>query len=185
MHDGNHRLKLLDRVVGILRKHQISHALIGASAMTIHGLNRNTLDADLMTLDSSCLDRQIWTDLSAQGVDVEVTKGDLTDPLAGVARFEAPGESAVDLVIGKFTWQREMIERAPLGIYAGLELPILGSADLILLKLYAGGPQDAWDVLQILEGPDREMLIEAVEKELPRLPERCSSLWKRILGSGF
>lgn len=153
--------------------------------MAVHGLNRTTLDADLMALDPACLDRQTWADLSARGVDVAVTKGDITDPLAGVARFEAPGEPSVDLVIGKFTWQKEMIERAPLRSFADLQLPILGPADLILLKLYAGGPQDAWDILQILEGPDREMLIEAVEKELPRLPERCSALWKRILESGF
>ncbi|HSK80172.1 MAG TPA: hypothetical protein VLQ45_27205 [Thermoanaerobaculia bacterium] len=153
--------------------------------MAVHGLNRTTLDADLMALDPACLDRQTWTDLNAQGVDVEITKGDLTDPLAGVARFETPGQPPVDLVIGKFTWQREMIERAPLRSYADLELPILGPADLILLKLYAGGPQDAWDILQVLEGPDRERLIEVVERELPRLPERCSALWKRVLESGF
>jgi hypothetical protein len=26
---------------------------------------------------------------------------------------------------------------------------------VILLKLYAGGPQDAWDIEQLLGGPDR------------------------------
>lgn len=153
--------------------------------MAVHGLNRNTLDADLLALDPVCLDPLSWASLRAEGVNVEVTQGDLTDPLAGVVRFEALGERSVDLVLGKFLWQREMIERAPRGIYGGLELPILGAADLILLKLYAGGPQDAWDILQMLDGPDRETLITAVEKELSRLPERCSSLWKRLLASGF
>lgn len=178
-------MTLLERVVEVLRSLRISHALIGASAMALHGLNRNTLDADLLALDPACLDPQSWAALKAQGVTVEITKGDLTDPLAGVVRFEEPGERSVDLVLGKFTWQREMIERAPRGIYGGMELSILGAADLVLLKLYAGGPQDAWDILQILGGPDRETLIAPVEKELPRLPEKCSSLWKRILESGF
>lgn len=178
-------MTLLDRVVEVLRRLQIPHALIGASAMAVHGLNRTTLDADLLALDPACLDPQSWAPLRTQGVNVEITRGDLTDPLAGVVRFEAPGERSVDLVLGKFIWQKEMIERAPRRIYGGMELPILSAADLILLKLYAGGPQDAWDILQILAGPDRETLIAAVEKELPRMPEKCSSLWKRILESGF
>ncbi|HYO14711.1 MAG TPA: hypothetical protein VE685_16065 [Thermoanaerobaculia bacterium] len=178
-------MTLLDRVVEVLRRLQIPHALIGASAMTVHGLNRNTLDVDLLALDPACFDPQNWAALRARGVNVEITKGDLTDPLAGVVRFETPGERSVDLVLGKFTWQKEIIERSPQGVYGGTGLPIVTAADLILLKLYAGGPQDAWDILQTLEGPDREILIAAVEKELPRMPEKCSSLWKRILESGF
>jgi NADH:ubiquinone oxidoreductase subunit F (NADH-binding) len=31
-----------------------------------------------------------------------------------------------------------------------------------LLKLYAGGPQDAWDVEQLLSGGERSMLVTAV-----------------------
>jgi hypothetical protein len=53
-----------------------------------------------------------------------------------------------------------------------------------LLKLYAGGPQDAWDVEQLLSGGERSMLVTAVAAALPMLPEDSRRVWARIVGSG-
>lgn len=51
-------------------------------------------------------------------------------------------------------------------------------ADLVLLKLYAGGPQDAWDIAQLLDAaPAIEPLVEA---SLGGLPAECAALWRRI-----
>ena len=55
-------------------------------------------------------------------------------------------------------------------------------ADLILLKLYANGPQDAWDVEQLLASGDRAGLVAAVEAALPALPEDSRRLWARVVG---
>ena len=60
-------------------------------------------------------------------------------------------------------------------------MPTALARDLILLKLYAGGSQDAWDVEQLLAGPDREVLIAAVAADIDDLPARCRRLWKRLL----
>ncbi len=176
-------MSLLARVSESLRAAGIPHALIGASALTIHGVNRSTLDVDLFVVDPTCLDRRTWDLLATEGISVEVRKGDPDDPLAGVVRFEIPAELPVDVVVGKYVWQRKTIERAGTAIFAGVEIPVLGGADLILLKLYAGGPQDAWDIQQILAGPERDSLIAGVERELPELPRECSRLWRRIAGS--
>lgn len=176
-------MSLLARVSQSLRAAGIPYALIGASALTIYGVNRSTLDVDLFAVDPTCLDRHAWDLLAAEGISVEVRKGDPDDPLAGVVRFEVPIELPVDLVVGKYVWQRKMIKRAGTAIFAGVEVPVLGGADLILLKLYAGGPQDAWDIQQILAGPERDSLIAGVERELPELPQDCSRLWRRIAGS--
>lgn len=173
-------MNLLARVSESLRAAGIPYALIGASALTIHGVNRSTLDVDLFAVDPACLDRQTWDLLAAEGIGVDVRRGEPDDPLAGVVRFEVPIELPVDLVVGKYVWQRKMIERAGTAIFAGVEVPVLGGADLILLKLYAGGPQDAWDIQQILAGPERDSLIAGVERELPELPKECSRLWRRI-----
>ncbi|HEX6899975.1 MAG TPA: nucleotidyltransferase [Thermoanaerobaculia bacterium] len=177
-------MSLLARVVAVLEAKGIPFALIGASALTIHGVNRLTLDMDLLVVDPVCLDVQTWLGLAAEGVSVDVRRGDLTDPLAGVVRFEAPSETSVDLVIGKFVWQREILEKSRQALFAGLEIPVLEAVELILLKLYAGGHQDAWDIQQLLTGPDRETLIAGVEQELPRLPKECSNFWRRILDLG-
>lgn len=184
MHERPDRLSLLARVVAVLEARGIPFALIGASALTIHGVNRLTLDMDLLVIDPVCLDGRTWSGLAAEDVSVDVRRGDLSDPLAGVVRFEAPWETSVDLVVGKFAWQREILNRSRRTLFAGVEVPVLEAVELILLKLYAGGPQDAWDIQQLLTGPERENLVAGVELELPRLPGHCSTFWRRILDLG-
>ncbi len=153
-------MTLLARIAGILRGADIPHALIGASAMARHGVVRSTLDQDLLAVDPVCLQPESWSGLRSSGIEAKIRKGDLYDPLLGVVRFSSPGERPVDLVVGKFAWQREVIARAMM--HPGGEVPVVRAVDLILLKLYAGGPQDAWDIQQLLAAEDRETLIAQV-----------------------
>jgi hypothetical protein len=176
-------MTLSARVLAVLHAADISYALIGAGALTVHGVTRATIDFDFLVLDPSCLRRELWTDLESQGVSVDVRKGDLTDPLAGVVRFEAPAVGPVDIVVGKFKWQRNVLDRAVQRATPQGNLPVVRAADLILLKLYAGGAQDAWDVQQLLEGEDRDELIKEVERLLPELSADAEKLWRRILES--
>lgn len=170
-------MSLLDEISSTLDAAGIRHALIGALALAAYGVNRATVDLDLFATDASCLRPDFWTDLRNRGISVEVRKGDLTDPLAGVVRFRTAGESPIDLVIGKFAWQAKLLERAePIG-----GTLVVRAADLVLLKLYAGGLQDAWDVQQLLARPSREDLIREVESRLSGLPASCQDLWKKIL----
>lgn len=170
-------MSLREEISSILDAAGIRHALIGALALSAYGVNRASLDLDLFAADAACLKSDLWADLQNRGVAVEIRKGDLTDPLAGVVRFQAPGEIPVDVVVGKFPWQARLLERAePIG--GSL---VVRAADLVLLKLYAGGPQDAWDVHQLLSRPFREDLVREVESHLSELPERCRDLWKKIV----
>jgi hypothetical protein len=171
-------LNLLARVSAVLDEAGVRHAVIGASALAIHGVARSTLDQDLLAVESDCLAPRLWEALRAQGVDVEIRRGDWSDPLAGLVRFAAPGERPVDLVVGKLAWQRRILERAR-HLVAGTP-PVVLPVDLILLKLYAGGPQDAWDIQQLLLVTDRELLIREVEQGLADLPAGCCELWRRI-----
>src|SRR5688500_7695860 len=112
-------MSLLAQIAAVLDNTGIRYAVIGASAMTLHGVNRATSDVDLITLDPATLKESLWSELEQRGVDVEVRKGDFSDPLAGVVRFAASIERVVDLVVGKFTWQKEIIERAVPSRFAG------------------------------------------------------------------
>jgi hypothetical protein len=177
-------MSLLGRVAQILRTAEIPFALIGASAMAAHGVGRSTLDQDLLVVDPACLRPELWAPLEDAGARFEIQKGDVLDPLAGVVRFSLAGERPVDLVVGKFTWQRKVIERALETPDAPDEdIPVVRAADLILLKLYAGGPQDAWDIQQLLAAEDRESLIAEVDPLLPELPAENAALWRKILES--
>ena len=178
------RLSLLERVAETLERAGARFAVIGAAAMAVHGVARATEDVDLLTLSDVSLDGARWTSLLEAGVQVSVARGDADDPLAGVVRFGQKGERPVDLVVGRYRWQRRILERAESAVVVGARLPTVLARDLVLLKLFAGGSQDAWDIEQLLAGPDRDMLVADVTVDLDDLPARCRKLWSRIVNPG-
>lgn len=171
-------MTLLERVSEELARRGIESALIGATALAAHGVARATIDIDLLAVDPDCLDEGTWADLRASGAMVETRRGDATDPLAGVVRITARDERPVDLIVGKAGWQRELLHRARAMSVGGTEIRVVEAVDLVLLKLYAGGPQDSWDIDQLLDVIPA--LAAQVEARLSALPAECATLWRRI-----
>jgi hypothetical protein len=172
---------LVARVGAVLDRLGAAYALVGAGALAVHGVARSTFDVDLFTTEQAVLDPTAWAVFAgAPGASVDVRRGDAEDPLAGVVRIQAAGERDVDVVVGRLAWQAEIVTRALRVPLSGTSLPVVTAADLILLKLFAGGAQDAWDIGQLLGGPDRAVLVADVESRLHRLPPPAGRLWARI-----
>ena len=169
----SHRVSLLARVSEALKTKGIPHVLVGASALTIHGVNRSTIDVDLFTVDRACLDPRTWDILASEGIGVEVRKGDPDDPLAGVVRFELDPELPLDVVVGKHLWQRRAIERAETAIFMGVEVPALRGADLILLKLYAGWSPGRLGHPATSDGPGEGLADRRGGERSPRSARTC------------
>jgi hypothetical protein len=170
-------MTLLVRVSALLDAAGVSHALIGAAALAACGVARSTYDIDLLATDGRVLAAALWEPLRAAGADVDIRRGDVDDPLGGVIRLTAAGERSVDVVLGKGRWQARALERAdrtPDGP------PVVAARDLVLLKLYAGGTQDLWDVRALLELPERAALIAQVDEDLADLPADMRVLWTEI-----
>ena len=158
----------------------VGHALIGAAALAAAGVVRSTLDIDLLTIDARVLGEPWWDVVRSTGASVEVRRGDADDPLAGVVRASMPGERPVDVIVGRHEWQRRAIERArrlPTGVRVVLP------RDLVLLKLYAGGTQDMWDVRQLLTALAHSPLASEVDEDVADLPPPAASLWAEIRGA--
>lgn len=169
---------LLERIATELNRAGIRFALIGAGALAVHGVSRSTLDHDLLVTDDRALDPALWHGISSDVV-VDIRKGEADDPLAGAVRFQAAAERDVDLVVGRHAWQTDILTRAVRIRTTDGEIPVVTPGDLILLKLYAGGIQDKWDIEQLLASADRRLLALEVESRLDSLPPRCRDLWKR------
>jgi hypothetical protein len=148
--------------------------------MAVHGVSRATLDLDLLAMDQTLLDGARWEELVREGVSVDLRRGDSDDPLAGVVRLRAADERDVDIVVGRSAWQHGVIERAELYSIGDLVLPVVRVADLIVLKLFAGGTQDSWDIEQLLAAGDRDALASEVERSLEDLPPDSADLWRKI-----
>ena len=168
----------------MLRARDIPFCVIGAAAMAVHGVARSTQDVDLLVVSPETLDPATWEPLRRDGISVIPHPGDVTDPLRGVVRVRTTSPPPVDVIVGKARWQAAVLERARMASIEGVDVPVARTADLVLLKLYAGGPQDAWDVTQLLEGPDRSGLVAEVERGLADLPDDSRALWRRIVAGG-
>jgi hypothetical protein len=167
-------------VSALLDRRGVPHAVIGAVALAVHGVPRATADVDVLVTDPRCLDATWWESFVAAGATVDVRRGDAEDPLAGVVRIAPAGDTVLDLIVGRPGWQEDVVRRATRVSLAGAMLPVVRASDLIVLKLYAGGPQDAWDVDQLLDAvPGLEAEVDAA---LDALPAECATLWRRILG---
>lgn len=174
-------MTLLEKVHRLLAAAAVPHALIGAAAMAAHGVARSTFDIDLLTTDARVLRDDFWASLREEGPSVEVRRGDADDPLRGVVRVELADDRPVDIVVGRHTWQTRAVDRArPL---AGAPSVVM-VRDLVLLKLYAGGAQDLWDVRELLQLPGGSDLAAEVSADLAELPDQMRELWVRhVLGT--
>lgn len=167
---------LLGDVVAHLHRKRVPFALIGATALASHGLARATFDIDLITLARDVLSREFWNPLQGE---IDPRRGDFDDPLIGVVRINREGERQLDIVIPRGKYVRGVIERAEPAVLAGVTLPVARLADIVLLKLDAGGVQDRSDIERILANAP-PALISEIEDRLPELPADAAGLWARI-----
>jgi hypothetical protein len=85
----------------------------------------------------------------------------------------------VDLVVAKGAWIELALRRREWLEVEGLRLPVVTAADLVLLKLAAGGPQDLLDV-RLLVARDPAPLRAEVERSLALLPPQVAALWASL-----
>jgi hypothetical protein len=165
----------LERVCGILDSHRIPCALIGAAALAARGVARSTYDIDLLTTDRRVLEDGTWLELRS-AASIDIRRGDLDDPLGGVTRIAIAAERPIDVVVGKHAWQTRAIERAE---RLTVGPPVVLARDLILLKLYAGGAQDLWDIRELLRQRDRALESD-VAADLSALPAELQHRWESV-----
>jgi hypothetical protein len=165
------------RLVSHLDRHGIPFCLIGGLALAAWGVARYTADADLLTLDPRILDPLLWSGWAAG--PPRITQGDTDDPLGGVVRF--PGPPRQDLILGRCAAAHLALETAVRPV--SFPCPVASPLGLILLKLEAGSPQDAADILALLGNADalgRPSLREAVASTMARLTPEARAYWVKI-----
>ena len=167
-------MTLFDEVAGVLSHHGVAHALIGASALAAYGVSRSTVDQDLLVVDRQVLEPRFWSAID-RDVKIDARRGDGDDPLAGVVRLSKAGDRDVDVVVGRHQWQADILSRAV--VLKGKGVCVVEAADLILMKLYAGGAQDKWDIEQLLGVHTDAGMLAAVDERIGALPQHSRDMW--------
>ncbi|HEY6361832.1 MAG TPA: hypothetical protein VIX63_12045 [Vicinamibacterales bacterium] len=159
------------------------YALIGAHAMAARGYPRFTVDVDLLTSDIRVLAPGTWADLEREGAVIDARRGDADDPLGGVVHILLTDGSDVDVVVAKWQWEAQVIERAQLLEVGGAPIRVPTTGDLILLKLAAGGYLDLRDAAALLAITDRDLVIRDVEAHIEDVRPDVRALWQELLTS--
>ena len=158
-----------------LAERGIPFAVIGARAMVLRGIVRSSVDTDFLTTDRTVLDDAFWANL--ENATVSVRRGDFDDPLAGVVGVVFRHDF-IDIVVGRYKWQQSIVARAEPLVFGSSRLPVARKADLVLLKLFAGGQIDLWDIGALLKSDPS--LAADVDLHINDLPADARDLWRRL-----
>lgn len=173
----------IEPVLRVLDDLRAPYALVGGHALAARGYPRFTIDIDLLTSAAAALDSSAWTGLQGDGASVEVRRGDADDPLAGVVHILLADGTDVDVVVARWRWEADVIARAePMDLGSGVRIPVPQAADLILLKLAAGGTLDLMDAAVLLS-LDRERLIREVESRIADVRPDVLATWHQVVSA--
>jgi hypothetical protein len=206
MLDPDRTLLVAAQVAAVAEALGIKTALIGAAALAVHGYARGTEDIDLASWvrPHDQLD-DLAKALTKNGLRTQLRLPDDDDPLGGVlvvwASSGDDGEPADVVEVVNFlnparpspNPAARAISRA-VGL-AGVALRCVGLADLVALKLYAGGSSDLADIVQLLArnpnvdfeeiryvaGPyDENRRLEQLLAEARQLGSRTGLPWSSV-----
>lgn len=152
MFDPEVMLRAAESVVGVLKRHRVDAVVIGATALAAYRYVRQTEDIDLgVNADLATL-RAITESLRGGGFSAELREPDGDDPLGGV--IDVTGGGGLLQIISYANRFPAVIDDAVRGanltVRAGSPLRLVPIAQLIALKLYAGGYKSKADIVELL-----------------------------------
>ena len=143
---------LLD-VVDALVELGIPYAVIGAFAVSFHGVPRYTDDADtaIWLTDTGKTSRDLMNRFLDSGYRAQLMQGDLDDPISGSIIVQDGYENRMDILLGIRGMDPGAVQRCVSASLLDSPVRIIAAEDLIAMKVFAGGPQDLEDVRGILQ----------------------------------
>ena len=152
MPDAESNLQAAERVVSLLGENGVPAVVIGAVALAAYRYVRHTEDIDLgVDADLSKM-RVLTAALRDEGFVVDFHEPDGDDPLGGVIDVSGPfGLIKVVSFANRFPAViRDALAGDDVRIRPGSQLRLVPIAQLVALKLYAGGSGSKSDIVELL-----------------------------------
>lgn len=179
---GESALLLLD-VVDVLNRLGISYAVIGATAATVHGAMRASMDADLVVSIAHAQAVELESTLKSQGFATELNRGDFDDPIPGMLRISDSHENRVDLLLGLRGLESQAYSRAIDVPFEGQTLRFIGVEDFIAMKLFAGGPVDVLDATRALMAKRSALNLDLLRRLAGKYGGETAGALEKLLAS--
>ena len=141
---GQSALLLLD-AVDILRREGLDYLVIGAFALSAHGVVRASTDADALLSIAPKRLAELRAVYERAGFRATLRRGDADDPIPAMLVLTDPYGNQVDLLSGLRGLDDKVFSRGIDVPFLGETLRIVGREDFVAMKCFAGGPQDILD----------------------------------------
>ena len=167
---GQSALLLLD-AVEILQDEKLDYAVIGAFALSAHGVVRASTDVDVLLFTTLRHLTRLRARFQRAGFGTELRQGDAEDPIPALLILSDSHDNQIDLLGGLRGMDPAIFSRTVEVPFMGVNLRIVGREDFIAMKCFAGGPQDILDAqsaYRSAQGPVNLDLLRAVTRRFGR-----------------
>ena len=167
---GQSALLLLD-AVEVLQRETIDYAVIGAFALSAHGVVRASTDVDVLLSTTPQHLSKLRMRFDRAGFDTELHHGEADDPIPAMLILTDRHNNAVELLGRLRGMDPAVFSRTVEVPFMGVNLRIVGREDFIAMKCFAGGPQDILDAqsaYRSAQGPVDLDLLRAVARRFGR-----------------
>jgi hypothetical protein len=177
---GQSVLLLLD-VIEILRREKVDYLIIGAFALSVHGVVRASRDADALLQISRSGIKKLQHMFEVAGFQVALRQGDADDPIPMMLVLGDSHGNQVDLLGGLRGLDPKVFSR-------GIEVPLLGETlrfvgreDFIAMKCFADGPQDILDAKDAYLGAERPVDLDLMRRVTHRFGRAAADKLEQVL----
>jgi hypothetical protein len=177
---GQSALLLLD-AVDILNRAGVDYLVVGAFALSVHGVIRATRDVDALLQISSSGIKKLQLMFEAAGFQAALRRGDADDPIPTMLMLcDAHGNQA-DLLGGLRGLDPKAFLRGIEVRFLGHMLRFAGREDFIAMKCFAGGPQDILDARDAYLGAEGPVDLDLLRRLARRFGRDAADTLEHVI----
>jgi hypothetical protein len=177
---GQSVLLLVD-VVETLRSEQLDYVVIGAFALSVHGVVRASTDADALIQTSVSRMKQLRRVFENAGFEAELRQGDADDPIPAMLVLSDSHGNRVDLLGGLRGLDPKVFTRGIDVMFRDGTLRFVGREDFIAMKCFAQGPQDLLDAKAAYHAAERPLDLDLMRRVARRFGREAADRLEEIL----
>jgi hypothetical protein len=179
---GQSALLLLD-AVDILKLENVGYLIIGAFALSVHGVVRASLDADAVLQISVPRIKKLRSLFEDAGFQVSLRQGDADDPIPVMLVLADTHGNQVDLLGGLRGLDPKAFARGLDVPFQGNTIRVAGVEDFVAMKCFAGGPQDLLDAKQAYETAEAPVDLDLMRRITRRFGRPAADRLEHILAT--
>jgi len=177
---GQSALLLVD-VVETLQRAQVDYLVIGAFALSAHGIVRASIDADALLQTSLSKMKQLRRVFEGAGVEAELRQGHGDDPIPAMLVLRDLHGNRVDLLGGLRGLDPKVFARATEAKFRDGVLRVVGLEDFIAMKCFAPGPQHLLDARGAYRAADGPLDLDLLRRVAHRFGRDAADRLDQIL----